>query len=318
MKAVITGGTGFVGSNIVKVFAEEHGAEVVVPTHSFVPPSSPHLHEPLDLTDRAAVVGFLARHQPSVVVHSAILNDYPLISLDRRAGWAHYVDATRNVVDGANQIGAKVILVSTDWVFDGTQAPADETTPPNPVNLYGTLKFASEMVVGERAVSGAVARVAGVNGVHWARADTPRRQDPGFGYFASWIVDALRGGKPFRVWEAPDINMVATTSLASESAEMMWRIAERDLTGVFHCVGGESVTRRGLAEATVAAFDLDPALLEFGPPEQSVAEIMPGARIPHDTTLDARATAAALDYDLPSLADQLAWLRAQHDEGKLK
>ena len=47
-------------------------------------------------------------------------------------------------------------LVSTDWVFDGTQSGATEDTPPNPINLYGFLKAASEIVTLERG--GAVAR----------------------------------------------------------------------------------------------------------------------------------------------------------------
>ncbi len=314
MKALVTGGTGFVGSNIVKVFADAHGASVVVPTNSFVPVDAHYEHAPLDLTDAAAVLSFVGDHEPSVIVHSAILNDFALISRDRRAGWTNYVEATRNVVTAANVVGAKVILVSTDWVFDGTQIGADESTPPNPINIYGVMKMASELVVTEAATNGAVARIAGVNGVHWARHQTPRSQDPGFGYFASWIVDALRAGEPFRVWEAGDINMIATTSLASESAEMMWRIADRDLTGIFHCVGGQSVTRRELALQTCATFELDSSLLEFGPPD---TDVMPGARIPYNTTLSASTTSTALDYELASLEEQLDKLRLQDEEGVL-
>ena len=53
---------------------------------------------------------------------------------DRRRAWDAYVGATRNVVDAANAVGAHIVLVSTDWVFDGTQGPAPEDAPPNPVN----------------------------------------------------------------------------------------------------------------------------------------------------------------------------------------
>lgn len=319
MSVVVTGGTGFVGSNIVKVFAEAHGETVVVPTNTYVPTGAEYTHAPLDLTDGPAVARFMAQYEPSVIVHSAILNDFTRLYADRRAGWAHYVEATRHVVAAANTIGAKVILVSTDWVFDGTQSGADETTPPNPVNLYGVMKLASELVVTEAAVDGAVARVAGVNGVGWARSAnpqsaTPRSQDPGFGYFASWIVQALSTGEPFRVWESDDINMIATTTLASDAAEMMWRIADRKLHGIFHCVGGEAVSRRELALATCAAFDLDPSLLEFGPP---TSDLLLGAPVPYDTTLNAAMTAAALDYELPDLETQLVRLRHQHQQGTL-
>lgn len=314
MKAIVTGGTGFVGSNIVRVFAERHGADVVVPTNRYVPTDSAVLHEPLDLTDAAAVLAFAERHRPGVIVHSAILNDFGRLYRERDVAWQSYVGATRHVVAAANVVDARVILVSTDWVFDGTQAFATEQTPPNPINLYGVLKMASELVVTESADRGSVARVSGVNGMHWARPTTPRAQDRGFGYFVASIVDALRAGRRFRVWEATDINMSATPSLATECAEMMWRVADRDLSGTFHCSGGESVSRRELAEQTCEAFDLDRSLLEFGPPDP---DTMPGAPIPYDTSLNAQATMAALDYEAPSLADLLAKFRIHYEQGVL-
>jgi dTDP-4-dehydrorhamnose reductase len=310
VKALITGGTGFVGSNIVRVFAESHGVEVLVPTHSFVPGEVPYRHEPCDLTDRAAVAGLVKRFRPDVVVHAAILNDFARLYRDREGSWSSYVGATRNVVAAANSVGAKVIFVSTDWVFDGTQSRASETTPPNPVNLYGVMKMAGELVVTEGARNGAVARISGVNGLHRERPASPRAQDPGFGYFVVSIVDSLRAGERFRVWEADDINMVATPSLATESAEMMWRIADLDRTGIFHCCGRDSVSRRELAFATCDAFDLGRSLLDFGPPD---ADSMPGAPIPYDTSLDATSTAVALDYELPALAELLARFRTEYE-----
>ncbi|MGH9216269.1 MAG: SDR family oxidoreductase [Acidimicrobiales bacterium] len=226
MRVFVTGGSGFVGSNVVKVFAERHGVDVVAPSHGAV-----------DLTDRARAHESIAEARPDAIVHCAILNDLGRLYADRRAAWDAYVGATRNVVDAANAVHAKVILVSTDWVFDGTQSGADERTPPNPINLYGVLKVASELVVTERAHDGAVARISGVNGVHWARPRAPRSQDEGFGYFVASIVDTLSAGRPFTVWVGDDINMIATPTLASSCAELMWRIVRS--------TGGVPLLRRG-------------------------------------------------------------------------
>jgi dTDP-4-dehydrorhamnose reductase len=300
----VTGGSGFVGSNVVKVLAERHGADVVAPTHAEV-----------DLTDAEAVGAAVAGARPDAIVHSAILNDPAGLEGDRRAAWDAYVGATRAVVDAANAVGAKVVLVSTDWVFDGTQGGADESTPPNPVNLYGVLKLASELVVSERARDGAVARISAVNGVHWARPVLPRSQDAGFGYFVASLVDALDAGEPFTVWERDDINMVATPSLASDCAELMWRIIDRDRKGTFHCCGGEAIGRWALAELAADAFGLDPALLRSGPPP--AAAVPAGTRIPHDTSLDAPATSRALGVELPSVRDQLERFRHERGTGSL-
>ena len=192
----------------------------------------------------------------------------------RRAAWDGYVGATRNVVDAAGD--AQVVLISTDWVFDGTQAGATEDEPPNPINVYGFLKAASELVVTERAKHGAVARISGVQGA----ASGPRAQDHGFGYFVASLVQALRAGEPFTVWEAEDINMRATPTLASDVGDLIWRMLERERTGIHHCCGGESVTRSELARATVTAFDLDGELLRFGPPPP------PSGPVPYDTSID--------------------------------
>jgi dTDP-4-dehydrorhamnose reductase len=144
--------------------------------------------------------------------------------------------------------------------------------------------------------------------VHWARPNTPRSQDAGFGYFVASLVDALRAGEPFTVWDDPRLNMRATPTLASDAADLMWRALERQTTGVLHCVGGEHADRIALALRAVAAFELDPHLVHFGPPPPS--ELLDGG-VPFDTRLDAAATAAALDVELPDLDTMLGRLRSE-------
>ncbi|HEU4978145.1 MAG TPA: sugar nucleotide-binding protein [Solirubrobacteraceae bacterium] len=295
-RVYLTGASGFVGSNVARVFAE-HGAELVRPAHGDV-----------DLTDAALVRRCIEATRPDAIVHAAIWNDPAGLLRDRRRAWGSYVGATRNVVDGANAVGAHVLLVSTDWVFDGRQSPAREDEPPNPVNAYGFLKAASELVVTERAERGTVARIAGVQGVHWERPDLPRAQDAGFGYFVAALVQALRAGREFTVWEDPRLNTLATPTLATDAAELMWRALERGVTGTLHCCGGEDADRVGLARRAVAAYGLDEELLAVGPPD---ADVMGAERIPYDTRLDARATARALGVELPDLDTMLERLGAQ-------
>jgi dTDP-4-dehydrorhamnose reductase len=295
VRVYVTGASGFVGSNVTRVF-EAHGAELATPSHGEV-----------DVTDPDGVGRSVADFRPDAIVHCAILNDLRALYEDRRAGWDAYVGATRNLVDAANEAGARMLLVSTDWVFDGTRPGATEDTPPNPVNLYGFLKAASELVVTERAERGSVARIAAVQGSAGGGAP-PREQDAGFGYFVSALVERLRAGERFGVWESDRINMVATPTLASEAAELIWRIIERDLGGIYHCCGGQSVDRRTLALRAAQVFGLDPTLLDLGvaPPARAVSG--PNGRplaIPYDTSLDATRTAAALDADLADVTEIL-------------
>src|SRR5262249_14221835 len=126
------------------------------------------------------------------------------------------------------------------------------------------------------------------------------------GYLVASLVAALRSGQPFTVWESSQINEIATPTLASDAAELMWRLVERDLVGTFHCCCAQSLHRVELARRAVAAVDLDDALLRTRPPDPAGPD---GGRSPHDTSLDARATAAALGVELPGVDAMLARMR---------
>jgi dTDP-4-dehydrorhamnose reductase len=245
--------------------------------------------------------------RPDAIVHCAIWNDPAGLHTDRRRAWDEYVGATRNVVAAANAIDAHVVLISTDWVFDGTQGPASESEPPSPINTYGFLKACSELVLTESAGRGTVVRIAGVQGIHRARPQTPRSQDAGFGYLVASLVDALRAGKRFTVWDGPGLNLLATPTLATDAAELIWQALTREVTGTLHCCGGEHADRVGLARRAIEAFELDGELLDVGPPPTEAI----GGGIPRDTRLDAGATARALGVELPDLDTMLGRLRAE-------
>ena len=296
MRIYLTGASGFVGSNFAHVFAQR-AAEVVAPGHEHV-----------DLTDELVVRRSVLATRPDAIVHAAIWNDLAGLRMDRRRAWDAYVTATRNVVAAGNAIDAHVVLVSTDWVFDGTQGPATESEPPNPINTYGFLKACSELIVRENAARGMIARIAGVQGVHRARPSAPRAQDAGFGYLVASLVDALRAGQRFELWDGSGLNRVATPTLATDAAELVWRALDREVVGVVHCCGGEHVDRVDLARRAARVFELDPDLIEIVAPPDGTA----GAEaVPVDTRLDARATARVLGVELSDLDAMLHRLRAQ-------
>lgn len=306
MRVLVTGGAGFVGSNVVAVGADR-GHDVIATARTQPPRPDPRVrYVGVDLLDGAAAA--LADARPDVIVHTAIWNDFAGIYADRRRGWDSYVGVTRSLADAANAAGAVLVTVSSDWVFDGTQSMADESTPPNPINYYGVLKAASELVTLERAREPVVVRVSGVVGIHRAGASTPRRQDAGFGYFVDAVVGALEVGEPFTVWEDERINSIATPTLATLAAEWMLDLAESGSRGVFHAGTADAVTRLDLARRAAEAFGLDPSLAQPGP---AVEAELPGGPVPYDTSLDSRATARAVGQSPPTVAELLARFRSE-------
>jgi dTDP-4-dehydrorhamnose reductase len=297
VRVLVTGARGFVGSNLVHVFAQARD-EVLGPARA-----------ELDVTDRAATAAYVREHEPEAIVHAAIWNAFEGLLSDRRRAWESFVGATRNVADAANAVGARTVLVSTDWVFDGTQGPAREDEPPNPTTPYGVLKAICETVVADRARRGTIARIAGVQGAHRARAATVRRQDVGFGYLVASVVDSLRAGRPFTVWDGEGVNVLASPVTATGCGRLIRRAIERDADGILHCCGAEHVHRVDLVRRAADAFGLDAGLISVGPAPEQVR--IPGT--PRDTRLDTAATARALGQSLPGIGDLLDELLVELD-----
>jgi len=118
----------------------------------------------LDITDRAAVLAAVRTHRPDVVVNCAALTAVDDAETNEEKALILNGDAVSHLAAACTDSGARLIQLSTDYVFDGTRGkPWAEDDKPSPVNAYGRTKLA-----GERAVpaDGYVVRTAWLYGAH--------------------------------------------------------------------------------------------------------------------------------------------------------
>jgi dTDP-4-dehydrorhamnose reductase len=87
---------------------------------------------------------FLESFKPSVVLHLAAYTDVAKAEQQKDLCWKVNVEGTRNVARTANQIGAKLVHISSDYVFDGAQGNYLESDTPNPSNYYSLTKVVAE------------------------------------------------------------------------------------------------------------------------------------------------------------------------------
>ena len=308
MKIAITGSTGFVGSNIASVL-QSSGHEVIGLVRFEI--NLPWQTKLVDFTSEDSISSAL--EGTHAVVHCAIANDFNRLLQDRDFAYDSFVGMTSRVVKAANKAGSKPIYISTDWVMDGTTHLSLESNKGNPVNFYGFLKAMGEQVVRDLApANGAVCRIGGVMGFHQTKKDGPRSQDVGFGYFVTSLVNSLSKGEAFAVWGGDQVNKIATPSLAAEIGAQVEKVVARNVTGTFHLVGDDAVTRMELAKLVCEVFNLDASLLqETNPPE---SELFP-APVPVDTSLSNVETKKILGIGEKSLRRLLESLRIEYETG---
>lgn len=129
MKILLTGGNGRLGTEL----------KALIP--GMVAPGSSEL----DITDLSGVLEVVRRERPGLIVHAAAYTNVGGAEKDREQCWAVNVTGTRHMAKAANEVGAKLLHISTDYVFDGEQGGYRESDTPGPVvNYYSLTKLVAE------------------------------------------------------------------------------------------------------------------------------------------------------------------------------
>ena len=136
MKVLVTGASGQLGYDVCKVL-DTRRIECYAPAL-----------EELDITNRPMALDILRECRPDAVIHCAAYTAVDKAEDEPEKCWIINVDGTRNLAEGCKEINAKLLYISTDYVFEGTGNQFNEVDAPvNPQNVYGMSKLAGELVV---------------------------------------------------------------------------------------------------------------------------------------------------------------------------
>lgn len=153
MKVLVTGYHGQLGYDVVK-FLEAQGEEVLGATR-----------EHFDLTDEAKIKEFIGSFKPDVVVHCAAYTLVDKAEDNKELCYAVNVLGTRYIAEATNEANAKMVYISTDYVFDGSsKRPYEANDKVNPVNYYGETKLQGELEVSKILENHFIIRISWVFG----------------------------------------------------------------------------------------------------------------------------------------------------------
>ncbi|MGG4000406.1 dTDP-4-dehydrorhamnose reductase [Anoxybacillus kestanbolensis] len=155
MKVVVTGAKGQLGTDVVHLLADR-GYEVYG-----------YGREELDITNFDQVKQVITEIRPDVVIHAAAYTKVDLAESEPDQAFLINAYGTRNVAVVSEAVGAKLVHISTDYVFDGmATTPYNEFAPTNPLSIYGKSKLAGEQFVRDLHSKFFIVRTSWVYGKH--------------------------------------------------------------------------------------------------------------------------------------------------------
>lgn len=135
MKILVTGANGQLGKEIVR--QANHNHELILTDY-----------DTLDVTNGKNVISCLLELRPQAVIHCAAYTNVDKAEHDPNGAFRVNTVGTQNIAAGCLEVGARIVYVSTDYVFDGeTKQPYREFDPVNPQNVYGLTKWQGEELV---------------------------------------------------------------------------------------------------------------------------------------------------------------------------
>lgn len=266
LRVLLTGGNGQLGRDLRDVLAggipdggrpaDGAGAGTEREPTPILPPLDPGTFEvvatdidTLDVSDRTAVGAAFEAFRPDLVLHGGAYTAVDACESDPDTAFAVNAMGTRHVAEATTAVGAHLVYVSTDYVFDGDlDRPYVEWDQPGPRSVYGRSKLGGELEV--HAVAGpsaTIVRTAWVSGAHGAN-------------MVKTVLRLARSASDSTLRFVDDQHGCPT--FTADLATALVRLALDRRPGTFHVTNQGETTWFGFAQATLTAAGFDPGRVE--------------------------------------------------------
>ena len=228
-------------------------------------------HDELDICNGDATHEIVSRERPGLVINAAAFTRVDECGTNSATAFEVNAEGAKNVADAAEAVGAAVMFISTDYVFDGEKgSPYSEDDVPAPLNVYGVSKLAGEHFVRQSNPRHYVVRTSSLFGVN-ARSN-----------FVEAVIRKAQAGEPLRVVD----DQVSSPTFTHDLAMKLQELATTDAFGLYHITNGGSTSWYGLSAKVFELMGLEPSLTSITSEELALA-----ARRPAFSVLENRALA---------------------------
>lgn len=285
-RMLITGASGLLGANLLLDAHEEH--EVIALYHRHEIELAGVQSVSADLSQPGRAKELFDRFQPDWVIHCAADTLIDELESKPKRAFRMNRDMAGKVAEAAHKIGAKLVHISTDAVFDGREGSYREGDPTEPVNVYGKSKLAGEQAVQVLCPEALIIRT---NIFGWNAQ--PKSS------LAEWFINNLMQGIPCKGF----VDVYFNPLLVNHLWVIINSLIKLDLRGVFHVGSDQCISKYEFGVRLAESFDLNKELI-------SAVEVETGslrAPRPKNTCLDCSKIRKVINIGLLDLESNIGF-----------
>jgi dTDP-4-dehydrorhamnose reductase len=247
---LVIGGTGFLGRKLLDLLKRRH--EAIGTCHS----TKEENFIQVDIT-KEEIIKVIEKINPHVIVHTAAIVDPDFCELNKEEAWKTNVIGTRNIVIGSKRIGAKLVYISSDYVFN--TGIHSEDSIPQPSNYYGWTKLEGEREVREELSNYIIIRPTVMYGFSNGKMDR----------FTAKVRSLLSKRKNITV--SPKI--IKYPVLVDDVAQFISTLLDLNCQGIYHIAGPTPISRYNWACLIARTYNLDETLIQPGQEDRIVQSV---------------------------------------------
>ncbi|MBI4640058.1 MAG: SDR family oxidoreductase [Candidatus Tectomicrobia bacterium] len=266
LKVLVTGASGFIGMNIARYLKERSIVMGTYFNHPYTMMDIPMLS--LDLRDGRALAMMVFEMRPYAVVHCAALTDAEFCEKNRALASLINVEGTRRLARVARDIGARMIYLSTDLVFNGEKGWYREDDPVSPVQMYGETKVRGEEAIMEEHDNAAILRV----GLVYGSSPLETRSA------SEWPLHEIQQGRTPTLFT----DQFRTPTSALNIARVVGELLDHSFTGILHVAGPDRMSRYEFGCALLEAYGVSLSRIKPG----SIEDLPSVSTRPRDSSLN--------------------------------
>lgn len=206
----------------------------------------------MELTSKASVMNAIEKAKPDIVIHTAAIATPDYCDKNQDEAWNVNVIGTQYILDACKKVGAKVIYITTNGVYDGKNSPYSESDEPKPIDYYGKTKHEAEKLVENSGIPFIIVRLITMYG--WNNPQS--RENP-----LTWQIRVLgRNKTPLTMVDDMFNNFLSV----EEASNVIWKLVsqfKKYANESFNIAGKECISRYAFSVMIAQVFNLDESMI---------------------------------------------------------